>query len=79
MTFIILGHRYVNVQMITDVFVHDLRPEQPELVAEVYLAAPMGERIVSDLPLDVSTRHVRVTGEDAHRLVRFLDEHLVDA
>jgi hypothetical protein len=77
MTFIKLGHRYINVEMITDVFVQDQRPVQPELHAEVYLSAPMGERIVSNAPLDVSTRHVHVSGDDAHRLIEFLDEHLV--
>ena len=77
MTFIKLGHRYINVQMITDVFVQDQRPVQPEPHVEVYLSAPMGERIVSDAPLEVSTRHVHVSGDDAHRLIEFLDEHLV--
>ena len=77
MTFIKLGDRYLNVQMITDVFVLDQRPERPELQAEVYLSAPMGERIVSSAPFEVSTRFVHVTGDDAHRLIEFLDEHLV--
>lgn len=76
MMFIKLGHRYVNVEMITDVFVEEHRPERPETQAEVYLAATMGERSVSNAPLDVSTRHIHVSGDDAERLVRFLHDHL---
>ena len=75
MRFIKLGQRYLNVTMITDVFVQESREEHPERHAEIYLSAPMGERSVSDAPLDVSTRHVHVSGEDADRLIAFLEEH----
>lgn len=75
MTFIKLGSRYVNIEMITDVYLDEDRPASPERHAEVYLAAPMGERLVSNKPLDVSTRHIHVSGADAERLIRLLDEH----
>lgn len=78
MTFIKLGHRYVNAEMITDVFVQDQRPAESERHAEVYLAAPMGQRAVSDGPLDVTTRHLHVSGDDAESLIRFLDDHSAD-
>lgn len=79
MTFIKLDRRYVNVHMITDVFVHDRRPDESEVHAEIYLSAPMGERSVSNAPLDVSTRHVHVSGDEARRIIDFMDEHLVGA
>jgi len=78
MIFIKLGHRYINLEMITDVFVQDRRPEQPDFHVEVYLAAPTGERSVPEAPLDVQTRHVHVSGEDAERLLRCLEEHLAE-
>lgn len=77
MTFIKLGHRYVNAEMITDVFVQEERPEEPKRHAEVYLAAPMGHRIVSDAPMDLTTRHIHISGEEADRLIQFLEDHLV--
>ena len=77
MMFMKLGRRYVNVEMITDVFVQEAPGEQGELHAEVYLVAPMGERSVSNAPLDVTTRHVHVSGEDAEQLVRYLDDHVI--
>lgn len=80
MAFIKLGHRYINLELITDVFVENQRSERPDLnvLVEVYLAAPMGERSLTDRPVDVRTRHVRVSGKDAERLLRYLDAHLAD-
>lgn len=77
MTFIRLGHRYVNVEMITDVFVQDARPEEPKRHVEVYLAVPMGLRPVSDAPMDVTTRHIHVSGKEADQLIQFIEDHRV--
>lgn len=76
MRFIRLGSRYVNLALVTDVFVQD-DPDATGPHADVYLAAPMGERSHSDGPVEVRTRHVHVTGAEAAFLLRVLDDHLV--
>lgn len=76
MTFLKLGDRYLNPEMITDIFVQDRRPDQPEVHAEIYLSAPMGEHATSEEPLSAQTRHLHVSGEEAERLIRWLEAHL---
>lgn len=71
MRFLKIGHRYVNVDMITDVYV------QEDLI-EVYLAAPMGLKVTSEAPPLVQTRHLHFSGKEAQQLVRWLDAHRID-